>query len=416
MSVLFVMDKWVTGNINFGLSAWQGNLASSLESLNIVEVEKFHFDDFHINFPRESANQALMDLCKKKRPEFIFLVISEPPDKSDHIVRVDTLKEIRNQLNIPIVTIFGDLQMKFQVAVLKSIEPYVDLILFTALTNPGIQLANRKMKYMWVPKDPRYFYFDPQMLQCFNVSYLGSSKPNRIKLVNFLKKRNVDIYTGGGERESNISLLEYSNIIKKSKISLSFSRTPPGMHCINARPFEIVSCNSMLLEESGIETPKLFKPFEDYVPFLSKRDCLDKIKYFIKNDRERSEISFNAYNKFNELFSAQRFWMEVIDYIRNEEFHKISNKFSVNKSGDEFWMEPMSRRTIPKFDFLQYKDLSFLTRNLYRFINFIWSRNYLFNIYYYTFQILWLMERVLQSPSTAPHKIYKTIMRKLHGY
>ncbi|CAM8361249.1 Glycosyl transferases group 1 [Candidatus Methylopumilus universalis] len=416
MSVLFVMDKWVAGNINFGLSAWQGNLASSLESLNIAEVEKFHFDDFHINFPHESANQALIDLCKKKCPEFIFLVISELPNKSDHIVRISTLKEIRNQLKIPIVTIFGDLQMKFQVAVLKSIEPYADLILFTALTNPGIKLANAKMKYMWVPKDPKHFHFDSQMLHCYNLSYLGSNKPNRIELVNFLKKRNVDIYTGGGERDTNISVIEYSNIIKKSKMSLSFSRTPPGMHCINARPFEIVSCNSMLLEESGIETPKLFKPFVEYIPFFSKRDCLDKIKYFIKNDRERSEISFNAYNKFNRLFTAQRFWMEVIDYIRKEEFHKINNKFSVNKSGDEFWTEPMPLRTIPKFNFLQYQDLSFLIRNLYRFLNFIWSKSYLFNIYYYTFLILWLTKRALQSPKTAPYKIYRIIMRKMHSY
>ena len=414
MSVLFVMDKWCAGNIKFGPSAWEGNLASSLESLSITEVGKFHFDDFHINFPNESANQALIDLCKKKCPEFIFLVIYNLPNKSDHIVRIDTLKEIRNQLNIPIVTIFGDLQIKSQVAVLKSIEPYVDLILFTALTNPGIRLANAKMKYMWVPKDPRYYNFDSQMLHCYNVSYLGTAKPNRMELVNFLKKRNVDIYAGGGERKTNLSVLEYSNIIKKSKISLSFSRHSVGMHCINARPFEIVSCNSMMLEESGIETPKLFKPFEEYVPFYSKRDCLDKIKYFIKNDRERSEISFNAYNKFNELFSAQRFWLEVIDYVRNKEFNKINNKFLVNKSGDEFWAEPMPQRTIPKFDILQYKDFSFLTRNLYRFINFIWFKNYLFNIYYYTFQILVLIKRVLRLPYTGPRRIYRMIMRRVH--
>ncbi len=40
-----------------------------------------------------------------------------------------------------------------------------------------------------------------------------------------------------------------------------------------------------------------------------------KIKYYPKNEEERNKISDNGYKKINTLFSAERFWKQIIDYV-----------------------------------------------------------------------------------------------------
>ncbi len=103
---------------------------------------------------------------------------------------------------------------------------------------------------------------------------MGSPKKERLKLIKYLNNRNIKITVFGGGRNSNISVKEYANYNKKSKISMSFSQNS-SCHVINARTFETLACNSMPLEE-GVETPKFFIPFDDYVPYYSRRDCEEK--------------------------------------------------------------------------------------------------------------------------------------------
>jgi hypothetical protein len=404
MSILFISDKWCAGNSKFGLSAWEGNLLSSLESLNVRKVRAFHFDDYHLNFPFDSANKRLLEICKSDKPDFIFLIIYEMPSNDDKIISLESLNIIKNTLNIPIVTIFGDLQLKPQILILNAIEKYVDLILFTALPYPGLKIANKKMKYMWVPKDHSYFNFNANVPHIHDVSYVGSAKPDRMALVKYLKNKNIDIFSGGGERGINLSVLDYSDIIKKSKISLSFSRAG-GIHCINARPFEILSCKSLLLEQYGIETPKLFTPYEDYIPYTSRRDCLDKINYFLKHDNERLIIANNGYLKYTNFFTSKRFWDEVITYMENKDY--LSNYvIPFNKFGNSFWKEPLNNRSSPIFDLSQYRNFSKFRIKLFQYLNFVLVNPILFQFYYYFFQFAFLAKRIIRLPYSVPRRLY----------
>jgi spore maturation protein CgeB len=269
MRVFFILDKWCHGNKKFGESAWETNFITSFISLGIEnEHHAFHFDKFHDDHPSDNANKALIEAIKLFSPDFIFLVIYERPGYTDKIINIESLEYIKSVIKIPIALIFGDLEHQEQVDILLIIEKFAALILYTAIAAPGKRINCDKLRYTWVPKDQKYF-FKNEYSKKYDLTYFGSPKPERIILVNYLKKNNLDVFSAGGERQDNLPIMDYADSIRSSKICLSFSRAG-SCHVINARVFEVISCGSMLLEQAGSETPKLFKPYVDYIPFFSK--------------------------------------------------------------------------------------------------------------------------------------------------
>jgi len=373
MKVFFILDKWCDGDRRYGESAWESNFVSTFKAAELGELCVFHFDEFHELHPfapSGEANEELQIQLKIERPDVIFLVIYRHPTEADSIIKISTLRKIRDQLHIPIVTIFGDLEHPNQVSVMRSVEPYVSLILYTALTPPGIRLNLKKLHYSWVPKNEKHF-FDANLARKYDLSYLGSPKKERIRLVNYLRSNGVDVWSGGGERNQNISIDEYVRVLNESKISLSFSRAE-RCHVTNARAFEVIACNSMLLEQAGMETPKIFRPFEEYIPFFSFKDCADKAKYFIKNERERNEISANAHKKYLQQFSSKRFWMEIVKFIDDQRGgHRLSDDaFMLSQlRGEEFFSTPKMNVIAPSFSRRDYDRFPFIFQIYYRLLD-----------------------------------------------
>jgi hypothetical protein len=371
MKAFFVLDKWCAANKNWGPSAWETNFVTSYESLKKFEFSSFHFDEFHDKNPGKSANQGLIDELKNQHPDFIFLVLYKKPGKSDLIISIESLAKIRDELNIPIVTIFGDLEHQEQEDIVRTIEPYMTLILYTALTAPGVRIKSPKMKYIFAPKDPAFFYGDLNVIKKTEICYYGSSKPERVAVIDYLALHSVPITLAGGEREQNIPVMTFADRIRETKICLSFSRAA-RCHMSNARTVEVISCNSMLLEQAGMETPKLLIPFQDFIPFLSLSDCADKAKYFLRNDAEREEISNNGFKKYQTLFSSERFWMNIIQYLEDLKMASGLNKNNrvIKKmGGEQFWLASLSERGIPEISNTSYLGFPCFYRVYYPSLN-----------------------------------------------
>lgn len=377
MKVFLVLDKWCHGNKRFGISAWESNFLNSFIGLgNGYDKKVFHFDEFRDENPKDRANKELINQIQLYEPDIVFLVLYEMPSNNDKIIDIQSLEIIKNKLEIPIVTIFGDLEHNSQVRILKRIDQYLTLALFTALTAPGVRLNNSKLKYTWVPKDERVFYGDKSITKDIEISYYGSPKPERMKLVSYLLDREINMITGGGERQENIPVKEYANLLRRSKISLGFSRAA-NCHVTNARAFEVIACNSLLLEQEGMETPKLLKPYEDYIPYISNKDCVDKAKYYLKNESERIEISNNGYNKFRNLYSSKRFWEDIFYFINNNEKPKIKSYLNYN----EYWSNNIIDRQIPEFLVREYSNFPKKIVLKYKILTIIMENRILYNFF-----------------------------------
>ena len=308
--VLFVGDKWCSANFQWGLAEWEGNLWKSLKATGLADLMLFHFDDYYYRF-KKLGDEALIKKITKYQPDIICLVIYRIPGSDFSVPKWETFDIIKNRFKIPIIAIWGDMESPETVRLYKSFILYITISAATA-TSAAINRLNisEKCMYMWAPKDPTIFN-NPQKKRDIDVSYVGSGRENRLERVNYLIKNGIDVDIRGGESEEHLSTKKYADIFQRSKITLSFSRARYS-HVINARPFEAMNCGAMVLEEEGFETPKLFTPFVDYVPYTSNRDLFEKTRYYLSHDTERERIAENGYKKTSKLYTSKRFWKLMI--------------------------------------------------------------------------------------------------------
>lgn len=330
MKILFVLDKWCEGKPKFGISEWETNLWQSLKATNLAQVDTFHYDDYVFRYG-QGADGALLKQCQKFKPNAICLVLYRLPGSHDNVAQWQTLEVLKHQLKLPIFSIWGDLESPEQVKLSQKLTEVMDFYIYTATSVAlhGIK-TNKPYIYFWVPKDQTVF-FNPKIKRDIDISFVGSLKPERVKIINYLKAKGIKVMAGGGERASHLTAKQYAKILHRSKISLNFSRSG-WLPVITARSFEITGCGAMLLEEAGPETAKLFIPGVDYVPFFSKKDLLEKIRYYLVHDREREAVARNGWQTCSHDYSAKRFWQLVLAMIKGEKkpqtiinFRKLSD-------------------------------------------------------------------------------------------
>ncbi|MCG2691213.1 hypothetical protein L6272_00105, partial [Microgenomates group bacterium] len=213
---------------------WETNLWQSLKTTGLAQVVVIHDD----------KTEAVLKKCQRIKPDAICIV-----------KRALAL----GQLKVPVVAIWGDLESPEQVRLSQKLEPVVDLNIYTA-TSVALH-GTKTVKpyvYFWVPKDKAVFY-NPKITRDIDVSFVGTLRPGRAKVINYLRKHKVPVLVKGGD----LSTKEYAEILQRSKISLNFSRSG-WLPVVTARSFEITACGAMLLEEAGPETAKLFTPMKDY--------------------------------------------------------------------------------------------------------------------------------------------------------
>jgi hypothetical protein len=308
---LFICDKWCDGRKEFGLSAWDMGLQDSLKSIGIAEVSAFHLDDYYFQTGAK-GDEALLQKIKTDKPDIIFFITNALPGTAIKVPDFSTLDEIKNVLKVPMVAIWGDLEIGEQVQMSKALLPYTVINPSAALSSV-LERINRPDKYlfMWVPRDPRIFN-NPNKVRDIDVSYVGTQKKDRLKKVNYLKNHGINVVHGGGERGEHLTTEQYADRYQRSKITLSFSRASAS-HVINARPFEAMPCGAMLLEQESFETMKFYTPYVDYVPYSGNKDMLIKARYYLTHDEERAKIARSGQEKSERLYSAKRFWQIVID-------------------------------------------------------------------------------------------------------
>ena len=326
--ILFICDKWVNGLKKYGLSEWDAGMQSSLESTGLAEADVFHLDDYYIQNGKK-GDEALLQKIATYKPNMIYLITNKLPGTSTKVPDWSTFETIKNEFKIPLIALFGDLPTTEQVKISLAILPYAKLVVATAITAAFARINRpNKYLYMWVPRDPRIFN-NPNKERNIDVGYFGSPRKDRMPHIWYLIKHNIKVIHGGGEGNEHLTVEQYADRYQRSKIVLSFARSRVS-HVINARPFEVMPCGAMLLEQESFETMKLYIPYVDYVPYTSKRDMLKKAKYYLAHDEEREKIALSGQKKTEELYSAKRFWETVINRAlepTTEQKYLLDNSF-----------------------------------------------------------------------------------------
>lgn len=169
----------------------------------------------------------------------------------------------------------------------------------------------------WSPMDTRTYFPGPEKRRDIDVSFVGSIFGGRHRYIEALDELKYNIRVGFGHRETGLTADKYVDILKRSKIALSFSwsGTNENLFHVKSRPMEAVCCGAMLLDGKNYQTDRFFEDGKEYVSFSSEADMLDKIRYFLDNDQQRQEIARNGYQKASEKWSPDAYWTRLLSRL-----------------------------------------------------------------------------------------------------
>ena len=125
----------------------------------------------------------------------------------------------------------------------------------------------------------------------------------RFELIKFLKNENYNLFAR--VENSKLPYEQYLNTIYNSSINLALE----GKGEFTFRHLEILACCSFMICESSInqlDLPLPLKNDKHFVSFENKEDLLEKINFYLKNDRLRKEIALNGRRVLEDYYSPNK--------------------------------------------------------------------------------------------------------------
>jgi hypothetical protein len=312
---LVLRYKYNSGVERFGPSNEEWILSAPLRSLKIADTVEHYYDvDRHGGIFGDSK---LVDLVTRVRPDLMILSSYDPCNSKD--TQFEVVRAIRSKCHIPLLVFWPDVIRRDAIPNCTSMLDALDLVIEIDGSKLSQHFSDRNnFLRLWCPFDVSVFHPGDETRD-IPISFVGSLEGYqnvRIEYLNYLKEKNVDLYqTGGQHEQAAVSLEEYADILRRSKISLSFSQGTVYGHQLKGRVFEIMFSGALLMENENSETKQFFTPMVDYVSFGSKEDLLDKVRYYLQHDAERQEIAYNGYRKATSEYNHRVFWNRTLDKL-----------------------------------------------------------------------------------------------------
>lgn len=198
---------------------------------------------------------------------------------------------------------------------------------------------NNGMACQWAC-NPQNFYPLNEDKQ-YDVTFIGAPYGKRFEYVQFLAENGADIHVFGKGWDKYPDLKKYwggyltavnvLKVISKSRINLNFLWTSrdPNRTTIKGRTMELPACSAFQLSNFTDEFSNY--GFEDGVniaTFQNKQEMLDKVRYYLRHEKERETIADNAYKFVLDKHTWKQRFADVFECI---EQGKASNTIPIFK-------------------------------------------------------------------------------------
>lgn len=141
----------------------------------------------------------------------------------------------------------------------------------------------------------------------------------RSSILNKLLRSGVNVKIAGGRwpRENTLENFEdYAKEFGKAKISLNFAASPYCRYSRKGRILEALSSGAMCITTyPDILKYRLGTWFEvgKHLAEFNLDNCVDVVKYYIKNEEERKQIAEAGYEHWKKTCSADVFWPRLFE-------------------------------------------------------------------------------------------------------
>ena len=321
-------------------------------------------------YGKDLMNKKFLEFIQKEKPDYIFLWVT-----ADELY-FDTLLNIRKiSPKTQIVMVLQDDDSEF--------EDYTRF--FILFSDYGLVFHKRFMprynkegfKDVFYSAGINTKFFKPMNLEKkYDVVFIGFPKSDlsgRYEYLKFLKDNNVnlklfgwgwdkypefkDVY--GGVLDSE----EMVKILNQTKIYLNLSRNSYGKPTdIKAKIFEGGACNTFVLTEYCEDYLDLFKKGKEMIFFDTQKDLLNKIKYYLKNEKQREKISYAAHKKTVKVYGLDVELKNFFDYInktnkelKHKPLPKVSKKIIQLSKKDLNLSLEILKSKLKDYDYIYFK-------------------------------------------------------------
>ena len=254
-----------------------------------------------------NGETALLKYCSQYNPSMVFVNAQGVPSMFDNGLTVDMLRF----RGIKVVFQWGDsveIGLKHRI---RNIAEKADL---TILVDDPLFEQEIPDKLVWMWSFPPISPSPVKPAKDIDVSFAGNvlRYPDRLRYIQFVKDNNIPLFLCGGDS----GFATVGDVFNRSKISLNFSLVNQGTkHQLKSRTIEAPAAFSLLMESENPLISLMYEPFEEYIPFTNEQDLVDKIRYYLKNDSEREEITDRAFKKLVNNYTPQQWWKKVFDRL-----------------------------------------------------------------------------------------------------
>lgn len=207
---------------------------------------------------------------------------------------------------------------------------YIDAIIHSQQQIWGYNFANELLTDTIVHELETYIHLSPDTDYSFTSKYVFADMLNtkitsldRISLLTKLGEHfNVNLFTNSPASlcptVKTFGPISYTDempfIFRSSKINLNISLRSITSG-IPLRCLDILGAGGFLLSNYQPELAEYFIPNVDFVYFESKADLLEKVSYYLQNEKERIQIALHGYQKATALFSYEHQFKCILDIV-----------------------------------------------------------------------------------------------------
>lgn len=157
----------------------------------------------------------------------------------------------------------------------------------------------------------------------YDVTFVGQPHGRRRELVEYLRRKGIDIQTWGpGWPNGRVTQGQMVEIFSSSRINLNMAASSAGFSSlrgrgasqIKGRVLEVPACGGLLLTDSAPDLDRYFRIGEEIAVYRSRRDLLRWVRYLLQHENERAAIAHAGYERairehtwrrrFSDVFAA----------------------------------------------------------------------------------------------------------------
>ena len=253
------------------------------------KVLNLFFDGLFVNWKftnlRSDRNNLELKLIKLSNKFSIKKVIVDGTDKSINIIKNEILDGY-------------DYVIKREKNKSISDKKYLTTMLPCKLINYKISKNKENIHWNKIGKSITNNIFE------YDIFFSGQqSSEYRNELIRFIKSQNLNFY--GGVENEKIPHSQYLETIYNSRVNLALE----GIGEFTFRHLEILANSSFMICENSINQLELPIPLKDgkhFVTFDNKEDLLEKIKFYLENEKLRLDIALNGRRTLEEYYSPKK--------------------------------------------------------------------------------------------------------------